>query len=384
MEPTHYLENLDRLKGLLELSTELFERAKQIVAERAFPHVKVTRWILEPEQRLVLIVATLLLATSAAKAVIWVAGKPFFHMDEQVRNLLLSDVAIYITEAILLVFVATYVVKKGGRDETALDNRALSRGLRAENRFFGYWPYLWLSWFALYVLLAYNSFNPLPPAFLDVIANFLNNLSGLFIFAMFFELTEKTDDRSSQGGKQMWIPMLMLLILLAAGEGLLSTHVQAGAQAGIRYIFGLLSGLLVGVTTALFVARLTSRLFDFPVWVLAALSLFAVIQPVFPVLTAQNMPYHEPIGYVIAFVALYAKIALLIALEWMRDRYTVLYYLVNVARLFDDERERHMSETFKQVMTGFLDDQPDPPKPPRTPKAPKMQPHEQDRLHIVK
>jgi hypothetical protein len=354
-----HLENFKRLKELLELGNDTFARVREIAATRLVPEQGVVKWFRAPQQSTLKTVIALLLLSSLAKLVLWTAGEAL-HVDPTIRAFALSRSAIYVVEAVLVIPITIYITRKGSK-EALTTNAVLSRGLRAENQFFRYWPLLWLSWFGLYFLLGYDALHHIQSPLLSVALNALNNLSGVFIFAMFYELTERTTRGSVDG--QLVMPVLMCLAFLAGGEtlcysrsfpvGTAPERIQAW-QTGTSYIFQLLSGIVVGVFTGLLVARLTSRLFNLPLKALAALTLFAVIQPVFPVLTAQGDDLSRGIAYAAAFVALYAKVILLIVIEWLRDRHGILYYMVNQARLFDDERERRMSESFQLMADSLL------------------------------
>jgi hypothetical protein len=353
----NYLDNLARINNLIELSADLFRKAQNVTAERLIPNQKVTEWLRAPRQILLLAVVTLLLVTSVAKVAILIAWKGF-AIDWPARRYLLSSGGIYVLEAALLILITSYVVRKGRRNERAITNKSLVRGFEAENQFFAFWPYLWVSWFFLYALLSWNSLNKIDSPYFGVAANFINNLSAMLMLSMFVELTEKTTEGADHGPQQVWLPVFLLLIVLAAAEALL--YAKGFYAPGIASMFGLLSGLLVGVVTGLLIAKLTSRLFNLPITALVILTLFAVVQPVFPVLTSGPTadpgmaPFMETIGYLAAAVALYAKVALLVVIEWMRDRYGILYYMVNQARLFENERERHLSETFRQMVEKLL------------------------------
>lgn len=356
---TGHVENLTKLKELVNLSSELFKKVQDLAAERLLPNRQIKVWLRAPKQRLLLTIISLLIVTSVAKAFLWGLGK-VVQVPASVLGFALSQSAIYVVEAILVIFVGIYVTTRGGRDESSIQNAALTRALRAENRFFAYWPLLWMSWFVLYLMLAFNAFNPVSSPYFVVGLNFVNNLSGLFIFALFYELTERTTHPGSN--QQLWMPMLMLLGALGVAEALC----YAKGLNNLSYVFGLVSGLLVGVCTGLLVARLTSRLFNLHIFPLVMLTLFAIIQPVFPILTAQTDTVSQGIAYVAALIALYAKVALLIVIEWLRDRFGVLYYMVNAARLFDDERERHMSASFEVMIRALLQEGEAPPPAPES------------------
>jgi hypothetical protein len=80
--------------------------------------------------------------------------------------------------------------------------------------------------------------------------------------------------------------------------------------------------LLVGLSTGLFVSKLTSRLFDLPRWTLVLLTLYVVQQPVFAVITSDE-PMVERITYLLVLLALYTKFVLLVVVEWKRDNYRI-------------------------------------------------------------
>jgi len=119
--------------------------------------------------------------------------------------------------------------------------------------------------------------------------------------------------------------------------------VFASAAGTVRHCASLVSGLFVGLSTGLFVAKLSSRTFDLPQWELIVLTTYAVLQAVFPVLTEGKDEY---IGYGVVIIALYAKIVLLVIIEWMRDQYRIQYYMLRARQIWDDERESKQHEWF--------------------------------------
>jgi hypothetical protein len=179
-----YFENADRIKDLVSLSAELFKRAQDAVAQRVVPTPKVAPWLRAPRQRLLLTVVTFLLLMSVVKIVLLAVA--IARHDDHILTLVVSHKWIFVIELGLLFLICTYVSRKGARPESLIDNQAISRGFSSENRFFSYWPYLWASWFVLYALLGANTFVTISSPYFSVAANFLNNLSGLFIFGMLF------------------------------------------------------------------------------------------------------------------------------------------------------------------------------------------------------
>jgi hypothetical protein len=102
----------------------------------------------------------------------------------------------------------------------------------------------------------------------------------------------------------------------------------------------------VGVCTGLFVSKLTSRLFDLPIWTLLLLTLYVMLQPVFGAITRQD-PYMEGIQYALVLMALYTKFAMLVVIEWKRDNYRILYFMLRAAQIEQDEKSRKTYDEFK-------------------------------------
>ncbi|HEU5092072.1 MAG TPA: hypothetical protein VFT30_05260, partial [Nitrospira sp.] len=268
----------------------------------------------------------------------------------------------YFVEALVLVIFVLYVVLKGPRPESislealkkaGIDERQFSNAIESEKRFFSYWPVAWVLWFFLYVALGTESAvskSDLPPyvmALYPVLSNVLNSATCIPFVGMYYELSENTTECPSKFVAQrrwFWFLLSFIAVTAAIESGLRVFLPDAATEAG--YWASLISGCLVGVCIGLFVFKLLSlRLFDLPLWTILLLTLYVVVQPVFPAVTA---PADDRVGYALVLVALYAKIVLLVVVEWMRDTYRILYFMLRSAEISDDGK---VHEEFAQTAT---------------------------------
>src|SRR5262249_53391359 len=137
---------------------------------------------------------------------------------------LLAPRSISFFEAFIFIIIVGYFVRKGKRDDTK-GEESLRRAARAENQFFSYWPLLWGCWFLLYLALGMQQSSI--PIFLNAYSvgeNFLNNLTGLAFFGMYYELAEKTANAPQSPASYLWLPILMVLTVVAVAEYSLSTR----------------------------------------------------------------------------------------------------------------------------------------------------------------
>jgi hypothetical protein len=356
-------DNLKRIADVLEVGKEIPDIVRQAVCNRTIPDPNFYDWLKKPPQRILYLLVTALLIFSFLRLAKLIVGDAQCTTSGLQRICgLFSDSSVYYFEVILLFPIVVYITMKGRRDpHIARGYPVLERGIRAENRFFDYWPYLWFSWFALYLLLAISQSNKIsiptdpehfkylvPQPLLAALINFSNNLSGLFFFALFVELSEKTDSRTA--GRHTWLPVLLVLLVLFAAEWVSTSAHETVLGTDPSMLWGLVSGLITGVFTALVIARLTSKLFDLPLVTIAVLTLYVVIQPVFPFLAHPANDLETVVGFSLAMFALYGKAVLLLAVEWKRDQHRVFYYMVRVARIHEEEEERKLFGDFVSVV----------------------------------
>src|ERR1700722_13619870 len=356
-------ENLKRIADVLEVGKEIPDIVRQAVVNRTIPDPKFYEWLKEPRQRVLYLLVTALLAFSLLRIIkLYIGDDQCTAWQLQRICRLFSDSSVYYFEVILLFPIVIYITMKGRTDpHIARGYPILERGIRAENRFFDYWPYLWFSWFALYLLLALSQSNLIstsvapegvrylvPPPLLAALTSFSNNLSGLFFFALFVELSEKTEGKTAS--RHTWLPVLLVLLALFVAEWVASSVRETVLGSDPALLWGLVSGLISGVFTALLIARLTSKIFDLPLITIAVFTLYVVVQPVFPFLAHPRNPLEVGVGFSVAMFALYGKIVLLLAIEWKRDQHRVLYYMVRIARIHEEEEERRLFSDFVKVV----------------------------------
>jgi hypothetical protein len=358
------------------LAKDLHELANRVMTY-GVPDLRVQRWLAERRQRPIIVAGTVLALFLIAKIAAG-AQRVFGERGDNSHNLwanVFSWEVLYFVEAFVLIIFVLYVVLKGYRDQNAVTEQHQNAGLYkraivAENRFFQYWPWLLVAWFALYILLAIQiptDSSSLLKVSYDVLRNLLNNLTCIPLFGMYYELAEKTVDDSKLVFENVsaieritifyrrrpWLPTLLIVtFVLGATEFYLRISILDYAD-NVGYAASLISGLLVGTCTGLFVSKLTSNLFDLPLPTLLLLTLYAVIQPVFSVIAIKT-PLMQDVAYAVVLTALYAKFWLLVVVEWKRDRYRILYFMSRVPQIIDSEsqpdiaRNATLYEKFKE------------------------------------
>ncbi len=143
--------------------------------------------------------------------------------------------------------------------------------------------------------------------------------------------------------------MVYLLIVLAIGfcEVILGIFFsgQPSLIEGLTLSFSLVSGLLTGLATALLVTRLASRLFGTPKLAIVFLMLYAVVQPLFPMVSSPNNVATLVAGKFALNIALYGKVTLVVVIHWLRSTHRISYYMI---------RARHLMNTEKNEKENFL------------------------------
>lgn len=169
-------------------------------------------------------------------------------------------------------------------------------------------------------------------------------------FCLHHELSRKTQDNSQTGSSSrlliLWIIVAFLVFLFEVTSlSSVANENDTIAFDNIVFYFALFSGVVSGIFTLLFICRLESIFFHIPfVWVIT-LSLYVVIQPMYPFMEAFNDRYPS-LSIAIFMVAFWAKLSLLSTVHWARDTDRLLYYMVRRLQIFREEKEGKYREAF--------------------------------------
>ena len=255
---------------------------------------------------------------------------------------------LYVIEMLVLIAITLNIIFFPNFEPIDTPNAVMKAASGSTDRFLSFWPYLWLSWFVLYLILTLTVFDVLPQknAIVQTFLNACNNLSGVVMFSMYFEMSERTDSNSASHRKNLFIPAGMMLLLVLAFELILTNKLPQHASS-ISYIFSFVSGISIGVTTGLLVTKLASRFINAPLWAITLLTVYAVIQPVFPIIAQSKEVIHESLAVIIAFIAFYGKICLLGVVHWARDSNRLLYYMARARKIYDEENSPEYRMIFR-------------------------------------
>jgi len=217
-----------------------------------------------------------------------------------------------------------------------LDEQVLT-AVESSERFMSFWPALWTTWFLLYAALTLDYIVKLNSPYLVALFDLLNNCTALIFLSMYRELRRDTTLRN----KQFWVPLLLSAIFLAGVEVAVTAALIGNPLLDAwQLIFQVLSGVVVGLATALFASRLTSKIIDVPVAVVAILLFYAILQPVFPLIaekpvgiTDQAEALRAGLALLVAKLALYCKLILLALVHWLNDTGRLTYYMYGVRDL---------------------------------------------------
>ncbi len=66
----------------------------------------------------------------------------------------------------------------------------------------------------------------------------------------------------------------------------------------------------------------------------------------FPLLGDPKDDVDRGIAFVVAMFAIYSKVILLISVEWMRDVDRVLWYMIRIRYVYEEEAEKKVGQVF--------------------------------------
>jgi hypothetical protein len=219
------------------------------------------------------------------------------------------------------------------------------------NKFTFWWGLLLLSWVPLYVVFALGEGRGA-----KVLVVILNLLNTAMLGACFNSLNKPVDEQDREHVPGSFLNIVMLVVLggmasavllrenIASALGLLQkTPDDATLLAGIDGAT-LLTGIMAGITMALFIGRIQSRFIGPHFLILYLLYSYTAIQPL--VLYVQD---HPEWGWKILDFALMLKCLLYIYIAWLFQSGLLLFYFASVKRT-DDTALRQQRRAFRKLL----------------------------------
>lgn len=197
------------------------------------------------------------------------------------------------------------------------------------------------TWAALYLVLVLESF--LSPwvgtvSAFAIIEDILNALSNGAFIVCYIQLTHKSSRQQAE--TLAWSIFAFLLLLLFSVPSIVCAAHRKEYLDTCLIFGGILSGIIAGCAMALNVSRLSSSLIGAPVWLLVFLSVYACIQPFYPVIhgvfgsTGQSVRSVEAVLVVVILaVAGISKLVFLLFLYYSIKSGRLLFYFVQSASL---------------------------------------------------
>lgn len=254
---------------------------------------------------------------------------------------------LYSAEAIVLIIIALSIKPFLKVRPTKIDESALQAASSSTRKFLHFWQWLWISWFILYVALAITEFMGLPGK-ISYVLNFFNNMSGVFLLSMYYEMTARTENPPSSKRRVLFTSTITIVLLLLLLEFSLP---YLNPSFDIPRICSFISGVIVGVATGLLVTALASRIINLPPWAVTILTLYAVIQLAFSLLVHNREPWQVILLPFVVVVALLGKVFLLAIVHWARDTNRLLYYMARARKMYDEENEQRPAQIFNEAIS---------------------------------
>lgn len=215
-----------------------------------------------------------------------------------------------------------------------------------------YWHNLLIVWFILYLFIALAHIPKLThfPVEIHLIRNLLNNFNTLYGFLCFNTLYKPIKmDTGKERIKDIYLHLGLIfiviwlvveIVILYSGDGFIYQTVPEDYKPPLTVTLSeLASGILGGITLALFIGRLQSKFLGLSGGLLFTLYFYVAIQPLYvffdnPTYTAVIIP-----------LALFFKCLLLSYMFWLFQSGRLFYYFVRVR--LDYEKEW---KDFRQVL----------------------------------
>jgi hypothetical protein len=212
------------------------------------------------------------------------------------------------------------------------------------------WKFLLGIWLLLYLTIFLTAYvapakgtelpvDKLPLYYaLRIISTFFNNFNSLALalcyVALNYPTVVKPNGPATSNTRLMKIIIIVggvVILIFTVAECLLVFYLQIGVADKKPILIGMdvASGLFGGTALALYVGRIGSKFLDPPVWLIPALYLYAVIQPLY--LFIQN----DTGGAFIIGAALCLKSLLYLYMAWLFKSGRLLFYMVQVRAIYE-------------------------------------------------
>ena len=223
-------------------------------------------------------------------------------------------------------------------DEKSFE-KSVARARLAVKQFLRFLPAALIMWFFLYIFLSTYYFLDAPDGlwFLGSVFNALNNSTSLALFSMYYELSERTAGEGDP--KNLWMIFFLLLVLILFAE-FVSSAINLDNPIVLQSInlsFSIFSGILGGIATALVTMRLASRILGIPSAIIFILTLYAIIQPLFPMVAGPKTLIETIIGIIAVNIAVYGKATFVILLLWLLTTRRLDYYMIRALQMIEEE-----------------------------------------------
>lgn len=212
--------------------------------------------------------------------------------------------------------------------------------LAASNQFRKFWVCLVAMWLFFYLALFLRPFVGNRQPVWDTVIDSLNNLQGMFLFFCYWVLTAITVSEDNKQPRRP-IPVVPLVsgvfLFFVADVTFTATHVALPADAQIRMIFRLLSGLWVGVCMGLLTGCLESEYLQvvgdrIPTprrLIICSLYLYAVLQVAYVgfLLGPEQEPGLALVGHFASILSLPLKLLFVGLCYWLLQEGRLEFYM---------------------------------------------------------
>ncbi|HEX3672168.1 MAG TPA: hypothetical protein VHT92_10750 [Candidatus Cybelea sp.] len=219
-------------------------------------------------------------------------------------------------------------------------HRHLEAAARSTTWFYWLWWGLLASWLVFYAIdwFKYSdlAYQPLRNLLNHGLLDWVNTIEAVFFFAIYFEMTAVTFN--AEGKRQRSASERSAILL---GIFLVLCIVEYFTPPRSIGWWSVVSGLLVGVSMALFIGRCESRFISAPLVLTASAFLYAVLQGAYPLFSGAlggtaSGPAVSLFKEVVIMIVLPLKVMLFLLIDWMCSGGKLFFYMVSERRMVDE------------------------------------------------
>jgi hypothetical protein len=208
-----------------------------------------------------------------------------------------------------------------------------AEAIESSHQFLSLWFYIWTMWLVFYAILSFHLFQP--NADVRTAQDACNLINAALLFLAYQTMVRPSTGAFRPGYHQDIVRVLVVCAIVIAAE-FAATRLFSDHVAAVRNWFDAFNGVVSGVSLALVIGRLESRLIGVSIYILLILYTWAIIQFGYVLFSQPD----DTSILVLVSIALVGKVVLFDEINRISSTGILTYYMAQYRVMFSDDKAR--------------------------------------------